>query len=41
MTPDRAVIAERRGRRVEQSIFQALMIALSVVVGDIFAYGAA
>jgi hypothetical protein len=41
MTTDGVVIGGRRRARVEQSIFQTLMIALSVVMLDIFAYGAA
>ena len=41
MTADRAAIGGNQPRRVQQSIFQTLMITLSVVVLNIFANGAA
>jgi hypothetical protein len=41
MTADRPVVSGRLRGGMEQSIFQTLMIALSVVVLDIFAYGMA
>ncbi len=41
MTADRAAIREYRRGRVQQSIVLTLMIAISVVVFNIFANGAA
>jgi hypothetical protein len=41
MTADRAAIGGHQRERVQQSIFQTLMIALSVVVLNIFANGVA
>ncbi len=41
MTADRAAIGVHQRGRAQQSIFETLMIALSVVVLNIFANGAA
>ena len=41
MTADPAAIGGHQRWRVQQSIFQTLMIALSVIVLNVFAYAAA